>query len=89
MRRKTATLGAALVLGAALSIGAAAPASAQETLTCTLLPDVCAAVDRQIQHVEEELGHVPEYVQFVEDTAYFLYDRVDATIRCVVFNECG
>ncbi|HEV2754752.1 MAG TPA: hypothetical protein VG318_03115 [Actinomycetota bacterium] len=87
--RKTATLGAALVLGTVLSIGAAAPASAQPTLTCALAPDLCAAVGRQVQHVQEELAHVPEYVQFVEDTAFFVYDRVGATIRCVVFNECA
>lgn len=88
MTRRIATLGAALAVGTVISIGAAAPASAQPSLTCTLLPDVCDAVDRQVQHVEEELSHVPEYVQFVEDTAFFVYDRVDATIRCVVFEDC-
>ena len=85
--RKIAVLGTALLIGGGL-VGGAAPARAQDIECGTLIMPVCAAAVRQLQNIEEELGHVPEYIQHVYDTAYALYDTADRTVRCVVFQQC-
>lgn len=79
--RKIAALGTALLIGGGLVAGAA-PARAQE-LNCTIIdPDpVCPFVNRQIAHVNEELG-------YALDEAFVWYDWADRTIRCVVFDQC-
>lgn len=87
--RKLYALGTALLIGGGLVAGAgAAPAQAQDIECGTLIEPVCAAAVRQLQNIEEELGHVPEYVQHAYDTAYALYNTADRTVRCVVFQQC-
>ncbi len=85
--RKIAALGTALLIGGGLVAGAA-PAQAQDIECGTLTDPVCAAVFRQLQNIEEELGHVPGYIQHAYNTVYALYDTADRTVRCVVFQQC-
>ena len=83
--RKLSALGMALMIGGGLVAGAV-PAQAQE-LDCRATTDlfdpepVCALVNRQLAHVNEELGHALDMV-------YPLYDWTDRTVRCIVFGEC-
>lgn len=83
--RKLSALGMALMIGGGLVAGAV-PARAQE-LDCRATTDlfdpepVCALVNRQIAHVNEELGYAMAEV-------YELYDWTDRTVRCVVFQQC-
>lgn len=85
--RKLAALGTALLVGGGMVAGAA-PAQAQVQCSVLIAP-VCSLVFRQVEHVMEEVERVPGYVDYVEQTAYTVYDAADSTVRCVVFNECS
>ena len=85
--RKLAALGTALMVGGGIFAGAS-PAQAQPTCTQILYP-VCSLVIRQLQHVMDEVDRVPGYITYVEQTAYWVYDTADSTVRCVVFEECS
>ena len=82
--RKLSALGAALLIGGGLVAGAA-PARAQE-LNCNFMEPppnlVCDPVNRQLAHVNEELG-------YALDTVYVFYDLADRTVRCRVFGDCA
>jgi hypothetical protein len=70
-------------------VAGAAPAQAQPIACGPLISPVCSLVARQVQHVEDELGRVPGYITFVEETVYVVYDFADRTVRCTVFGECS
>ena len=90
--RRLAVVGTALMIGA--GIVGASPAQGQPVptvppMSCSpSLATVCGLVGRQIQHVQEELGRVPGYVEQIEDIVIPIYDRVTYTVRCIVTQEC-
>lgn len=81
--RKLGALGMTLVIGGGLVAGAA-PAQAQDpTIACgQLIRPICEAAARQVQHAIDEVNHA-------YNSAYVYYEYADATVRCVVFKECG
>lgn len=83
MRRRTATLGAALLVGSAALGATATPASAQPHVDCwgPITPG-CAVVNKV-------LAEWPGYVQEVRDIVLPVYDEVTGTARCVISGECS
>ena len=82
--RKLSALGMALMIGGGLVAGAV-PARAQ-TLKCPISdyfdPEpICSLVNRQLAHVNEEVGYALAEV-------YPIYEWTDRTVRCVVFEQC-
>lgn len=82
MRRRTATLGAALLLGTATLGTATTPASAQPHVDCWGPITVACAV------VNTALTKLPGTIEAVRQTVLPVYDEVTGTARCVVSGEC-
>ena len=82
MRRRTATIGAALLLGTAASSIGAMPASAQPHVDCWGPITVACAV------VNTALARLPGTVEQVRNTVLPVYDEVTGTVRCAISGEC-
>ena len=82
MRRRTATLGSALLVGTAALGVAATPASAQPHVDCWgPITPACAVVNLVLREL-------PGTVERVRGTVLPVYDQVTGTARCVVSGEC-
>ncbi len=83
------TFGSVLVLGSASLVGAAAPAGATTDLCSNpTFTTTCELIQRNAQHVQEELGHVPGYVDEAKQTVLGVYDTVTYTVRCIISGDC-
>lgn len=82
MRRRTATLGTALLVGSAALGVVATPASAQPHVDCWgPITPACAVVNKV-------LWATPGYVEEVRGAVLTTYDKVTGTVRCVISGEC-
>lgn len=82
MRRRTATLGAALLLSSSAMGIAATPASAQPHVDCWGPITPASAV------VNLVLARTPGTVEQVQNIVLPVYDEVTGTVRCVIAGEC-
>ncbi|HEV2754753.1 MAG TPA: hypothetical protein VG318_03120 [Actinomycetota bacterium] len=89
MKRKLVTFGAVLVLGAGGLVASAAPAAAETDLCSNpTFSTTCELLQRNAQHVQDELNRVPGYVDEVQDKVVDAYDTVTLIIRCLISDEC-
>jgi hypothetical protein len=82
MKRRTATLGASVLLGCVTLGAAATPAAAQPHVDCwgPITPG-CAVVNKV-------LAALPGTVERVQGIVLPIYDEVTGTVRCVIAGEC-
>jgi hypothetical protein len=90
MMRKITTLGAAGLLVVAGLIGGAAPAGASTTDLCSnpTFSTTCELLQRNAEHIQQELDRVPGYVDEVQDKAVQVYDTVTLIVRCLISDDC-
>lgn len=86
--RKTAIVGMGLVLASTGLIGAAPAGATTDLCSNPAFTTTCELVKRNAQHVQEELGHVPGYVDEVQGEVLEAYDTVTALVRCLISQEC-
>ncbi len=89
MKRKLGTLGSVLVLVGGGLLGSAAPAAAETDLCSNpTFTTTCELVQRNVQHVRDELDRVPGYVDEVRTKVLEVYDTATGIVRCIISGEC-
>ena len=86
--RKIAAVGASLLVGGAVLAGGATPAQASDLCSNPTFSSTCELIQRNAQHVREELGHVPGYVDEAKGHVLAVYDLVTGTVRCLIDGSC-
>lgn len=86
--RKIAAVGSGLLLTGTVLAGGAVPAQASDLCSNPTFTTTCELVQRQVQHVRDEVDRVPGYVDEARDKVLEVYDFVTGTVRCIIDGSC-